>query len=165
MRTLYFYKSHLGYQEYPVPSDLENFYEVQVQDNYEWDGKAYDPTSNSFVTNSDTDAVLILAKLNEINEWYEYQRENGYVVYNGNKYDLDKTARENLTSILLAGAFTLDYWTTYDNIDIPSTFDDIKNIHALIVERGSQLHARQRKMKTEVAQLTGDAINNYVVSW
>ena len=100
----------------------------------------------------------------EINDWRAAQ-EIGGVEYNGWTFDSDPSARERIQAVVVAGSNPLGIWTDAENIDRPMTYEDVRGLFGAIVQRGAEIHARQRAMKAEIDTLSDDDLVNFVVGW
>lgn len=49
MKKIYIYKDRLNeYQEYPIPKNLDNYHQVEVEDGFDIIGKIYNPNTKTF---------------------------------------------------------------------------------------------------------------------
>lgn len=165
MKTqLYIHKKTGAIQQYPVPTDLNNYYTAMVPDNFVYNiYTKYDPVSKSFSTVVDNQ-VNINLKLKEINSWTAAQLDNATVEYNGFKFDADIKSRDTINATINA-KYDVKVWTTKDNKTINTTFDDLVVILKSIIELHQRIHNRQREMKDSVLLLTGTDVTNYKVQW
>lgn len=100
----------------------------------------------------------------QIQQW-RAQQETGGFVHAGHRWDTDRDAITRMQSTLLTGTNPLGFWTSADNVDVPMDFAGLQALWVAFVQFGGAVHVRQRQMKDEVAQLTGDALLNYRVGW
>lgn len=121
-------------------------------------------------------ADFIAAKHAEINTWRDNQeRENLLFDHDGQQWDggVDSKNRmdETLALANALGGLPADFfWTTADNQDIPMDLPTLQALAGALAAarglRGFDIHARQRQMKAEVAELTNiDAVTAYLVGW
>lgn len=126
------------------------------------------------VTQAEADEALSIhllesaksSKRGEINAWRSAQEEAGLIL-GGNKWDSDKTSFQRIMAVALAGAEPpTGYWTSFDNVDVPMTGEQLRELYAAMLTAGSQIHDRQRTMKTEVDALSDvAAVESYIVGW
>lgn len=110
--------------------------------------------------------------LDRINAWRDEQ-EQALIVFDhgGRQWDGGLVVRQRLQPVIALAALPEGfYWTAADNVDVPMTLAELRDLNAAheaaIVTRGWQIHARQRAMKTEVAALeTVESVRAYVVGW
>lgn len=104
----------------------------------------------------------------EINNW-RIQQETGkdlIVVYNDHNWNASPVAFARIKDALLS-TYTPPYWTDADDNDVAGiTRDDLVAIIDKIVEKGFEIHARQRDMKKEIEAMTrASDVQAYIVGW
>ncbi|MEF1256013.1 DUF4376 domain-containing protein [Vibrio sp. M260112] len=111
--------------------------------------------------------LLQVAKRNEINQWRDTQEANPdeVVAVNGIEWDANPSARSRIESTLNSG-YLPPFWTDANDVDQPISIDVLKAIHAAIVQRGFEIHTRQRQMKAEIKQIINfETLEAYKVGW
>lgn len=118
------------------------------------------------------DAEPWAAALAAIDRWRDEQEASSITFEHGGRtWDGGLKTRTRLQPVLslpeLPPGF---FWTDAANNDVPVTLAELQALHVAheiaIVQRGFQIHARQRQMKAEVAALqTPDDVRAYVVGW
>ncbi|MGD8172126.1 DUF4376 domain-containing protein [Vibrio sp. TRT 21S02] len=111
--------------------------------------------------------LLKEAKRKEINHWRDTQEANAEqkVVVSSIEWDAGPSDRIRIESTL-AGDFIPPFWTDANDIDQPIGRDSLKAIHTAIVQRGFEIHARQREMKCEIETITDfSTLEAYQVDW
>lgn len=111
--------------------------------------------------------LLQVAKRNEINQWRDTQEAspNDIVTVNGIEWDANPSARSRIESTLNSD-YLPPFWTDANDVDQPITLDVLKAVHTAIVQRGFEIHARQRQMKAEIDQITDFAtLEAYPIGW
>ena len=111
--------------------------------------------------------LLQVAKRNEINQWRDAQEASPkeIVTVNGTEWDANPSARSRIESTL-SGDYLPPFWTDANDVDQPITLDVLKAVHTAIVQRGFEIHARQREMKAEIEQITDfETLEAYKVGW
>ena len=124
-------------------------------ENAEWDGEKW-------VTSLD---LVRTSKYREINIWRDAEeaKPDRTVTANDIEWDADPTARIRIESTL-SSTFIPPFWTDANNKDQPIDRDGLQAIHTAIVKAGFDIHARQREMKKEIAELTTiEAVQAYQV--
>jgi len=108
----------------------------------------------------------------DINTWRDSQEGSGILFdYAGRRWDGGLTVRTRLQPVVaLAQLPSGFYWTSANNEDVPMDLEALRELNAAheaaLVARGWEIHARQRCMKLEVAELdTAEALQAYVVGW
>lgn len=108
----------------------------------------------------------------DINTWRDEQ-ENSPILFDhaGREWDGGLVVRTRLQPVVAMVAVPEGfYWTDAANEDVPMDINAVRDLNAAheaaIVARGWAIHARQRQMKAEVAELqTAEALQGYVVGW
>lgn len=61
------------------------------------------------------------------------------------------------------------FWTDRDNNDVTLTLSELRNLSAAhevaLVTRGFEIHARQRAMKTAVAEMDAEQLQAFAPGW
>ncbi|MDN0075603.1 DUF4376 domain-containing protein [Crenobacter sp. SG2303] len=123
--------------------------------------------------------VALLAEQREaaaaaVTQWKEAQIAAGTVFeFDGHRWDGGLTVRYQMASTIAAaeqiGLPTGFFWTDADDRDVAVTLDQLKALqsaHELaMVARGWEIHARQREMKREVAEMTLEQLAEFVPCW
>lgn len=100
-----------------------------------------------------------------INAWKAKEMNSGFA-WSGHQWDSDETARTNIMAVALAGlASPLGYWTDADNQDVPVDATGMQSMYAAMLQKGAEIHARQRAMKEELASYSLEQLANFVPSW
>jgi hypothetical protein len=110
---------------------------------------------------------LKAARNAEINAWRNAQESatDRTVAVDDIVWDANPAARTRIESTL-ASTFIPPFWTDADNVDQSIDRDGLQAVHTAIVQAGFEIHARQRAMKTEVAELTTvEEVQAYQVGW
>lgn len=111
--------------------------------------------------------LLRVAKRNDINQWRADQEANPdeMVTVDSIEWDANPSARSRIESTLNSD-YLPPFWTDANDVDQPITLDTLKSIHTAIVQRGFEIHARQRTMKAEIEQITDFAtLDAYPIGW
>lgn len=111
--------------------------------------------------------LLRVAKRNEINQWRVTQEANPdeIVTVNDIEWDANPSARYRIESTL-SSDYLPSYWTDANDVDQPITLDVLKAVHTAIVQRGFEIHERQRQMKAEIEQFTDfETLEPYKIGW
>lgn len=111
--------------------------------------------------------LLRVDKRSQINLWRDAQEANTQqkVIVNSIEWDAGPSDRIRIQSTL-AGDFIPQFWTDANDIDQPINRDNLKAIHTAIVQRGFEIHARQREMKCEIETITDfPTLEAYQVDW
>jgi hypothetical protein len=110
-------------------------------------------------------SIAIEAARNAINNWKASQIVSGFD-WNGHHWDSDETAKANIMAIALAGlASPLGYWTDAANNDVPVDAAGMQAMYAAMLQRGAEIHARQRAMKLSLETMTLEELQVFVPSW
>lgn len=108
-------------------------------------------------------------KKQEINQWRAVDLQSMTVSHNGNMFDADKTARENMTSVvsaIQAGIPVPDplNWRTADNITVQLSHNDIVTISGLMLDKVQLTYEKSWLLKNQVDQ-TVDQAGLDVIEW
>lgn len=137
------------------------------------DGELMDMTPEEVAAMQPSIDALAAGKLADIAKWRDEQ-EQGVVGYMGYVWQGDPTSRDRINTTLLSCAATRTlppgfFWTSFDNTDVPVSYDDLEGLLRIIVGQGFSIHSRQRQMKGEIAALVAagdrDGVANYTVGW
>ena len=80
--------------------------------------------------------------------------------------DSDPVSVQRITSIGAAGlAPPSGYWTNAHNEDIPVDLDGMRALYLAMLQRGSEIHDRQREMKQALAALSFDELLAFQPGW
>ncbi|MBP8813415.1 MAG: DUF4376 domain-containing protein [Laribacter sp.] len=100
-----------------------------------------------------------------INAWRSEQERGGFW-WNGCLWDSDPVSVQRITSIGAAGlAPPSGYWTNAHNEDIPVDLDGMRALYLAMLQRGSEIHDRQREMKQALAALSFDELLAFQPGW
>lgn len=100
-----------------------------------------------------------------VNAWKLQQLNSGFD-WNNHHWDSDETAKANIMAVALAGlASPLGYWTDADNNDVPVDAAGMQAMYAAMLQRGAEIHARQRAMKLSLETMTLEELQAFVPSW
>ena len=89
-----------------------------------------------------------------INTWRSEQECTGFW-WNGKLWDSDPVSVQRITSIGAAGLPPPGgYWTDANNQDVPLDADGMRALYLAMLQRGGEIHDRQRAMKLALATLT-----------
>ena len=101
----------------------------------------------------------------KINVWRKEQEESGFW-WNGSVWDSDPLSAQRITAIGAAGlAPPSGYWTNSSNQDIPVDQTQMRELYLAMLQRGSEIHDRQRTMKVELATKTFEELLVFQPDW
>ncbi|WP_288843935.1 DUF4376 domain-containing protein [uncultured Deefgea sp.] len=118
-----------------------------------------------------TDEELRQTVVEKINLWRDQQEQTGFL-FDHAEHTWDggvAVATRLQNSVKMPELPAGFYWTDADNVDVPMTHLQLKQLNAAhdqaIFAQGFRIHDRQRTMKAEVEKLSGEALAGYVVGW
>lgn len=118
----------------------------------------------------DIEALKLSTRV-EIEQWRDRQEREGIVfVFNGRAWDGGVKVRERLQPVLslkeLPEGF---FWTDHENNDVPMSVEELKLLSSAhevaLVQKGFEIHARQRQMKAEISNMTVQELKVFSPSW
>lgn len=106
-------------------------------------------------------------------ETWRAQEENGTVVFEhmGHEWEANKPTYQRMVQTLGLSDLPPGFiWTNHTNVDVPVTKMELQvlfdHMNAAMVQRGYQIHLRQREMKNELMGLTTvEDVLGYVIGW
>lgn len=108
----------------------------------------------------------------QIESWRDAQERAGVKFdFGGQEYDGGDKSRLRLQDAVASGigASGQFFWTNEANEDVPMDSEALDGLYGAMmaarVQRGFQIHVRQRQMKEEIAALDVDALQAYQVGW
>ena len=118
----------------------------------------------------DVEALRSAARA-QIEQWRDQQEHEGLTfTYDGRTWDGGLIVRQRLQPVVNLSALPPGFfWTDYDNNDVPLTLSELRELSAAnevaLVTRGFEIHARQRAMKTEVAEMDAEQLQAFAPGW
>lgn len=98
------------------------------------------------------------AKL-KIEQWRDTQEKNSIIfTHNGRSWDGGLKVRQRLQPVIALETLPAGFfWTDHDNNDVPMTLQELRDLNAehevALVTRGFEIHALQRRMKSEISEM------------
>ena len=118
----------------------------------------------------DVEALRSAARA-QIEKWRDQQEHEGLTfTHDGRAWDGGLIVRQRLQPVVSLPALPPGFfWTDRDNNDVPLTLSDLRELSAAhevaLVTRGFEIHARQRAMKTAVAEMDAEQLQAFAPGW
>ena len=118
----------------------------------------------------DIDALRSAAR-EQIEKWRDIQENDGLTfMHDGRAWDGGLIVRQRLQPVVSLPALPPGFfWTDRDNNDVPLTLSELRELSAAhevaMVTRGFEIHARQRAMKTAVADMDAVQLQAFAPGW
>lgn len=118
----------------------------------------------------DVEALRSAARA-QIEQWRDQQEHEGLTfTHDGRAWDGGLIVRQRLQPVAslpdLPPGF---FWTDHDNNDVTVTLSELRELSAAhevaLVTRGFEIHARQRAMKTAVAEMDAEQLQAFAPGW
>lgn len=107
----------------------------------------------------------------QIEQWRDQQEREGITfMHDGRAWDGGLIVRQRLQPVVILPALPPGFfWTDHDNNDVPVTLSELRELSAAhevaLVTRGFEIHARQRAMKTAVAEMDAEQLQAFAPGW
>ncbi len=107
----------------------------------------------------------------QIEQWRDQQEHEGLTfTHDGRAWDGGLIVRQRLQPVVSLPALPPGFfWTDHDNNDVPVTLSELRELSAAhevaLVTRGFEIHARQRAMKTAVAEMDAEQLQAFAPGW
>ena len=118
----------------------------------------------------DIDALRSAAR-EQIEKWRDIQENDGLIfLHDGRAWDGGLIVRQRLQPVVRLPALPPGFfWTDRDNNDVPVTLSELRELSAAhevaLVTRGFEIHARQRAMKSAVAEMDAEQLHSFTPNW
>ena len=118
----------------------------------------------------DVEALRSAARA-QIEQWRDQQEHEGLTfTHDGRAWDGGLIVRQRLQPVVSLQALPDGFfWTDHDNNDVPVTLSELRDLSAAhevaLVIRGFEIHARQRAMKAEVAEMDTEQLQVFTPNW
>ena len=118
----------------------------------------------------DIDALRSAAR-EQIEKWRDIQENDGLIfLHDGRAWDGGLIVRQRLQPVVNLSALPPGFfWTDHDNHNVPLTLSELRGLSGVhevaLVTRGFEIHARQRAMKTEVAEMDAEQLQAFAPGW
>lgn len=119
---------------------------------------------------ADVEALRSAARA-QIEQWRDQQENEGITfVHDGREWDGGLIVRQRLQPVVSLPALPPGFfWTDRDNNDVPLTLSELRELsdahEVALVTRGFEIHARQRAMKAEVADMDAEQLQAFAPGW
>lgn len=123
-----------------------------------------------FTPPADVEALRSAARA-QIEQWRDQQEHEGLTfTHDGRAWDGGLIVRQRLQPVVSLPALPPGFfWTDRDNNDVPLTLSELRELSAAhevaLVTRGFEIHARQRAMKAEVADMDAEQLQAFAPGW
>lgn len=123
-----------------------------------------------FTPPMDVEALRSAARA-QIEKWRDQQEHEGLTfTHDGRAWDGGLIVRQRLQPVVSLPALPPGFfWTDHDNNDVPVTLSELRELSAAhevaLVTRGFEIHARQRAMKTAVADMDAEQLQVFAPGW
>ena len=118
----------------------------------------------------DVEALRSAARA-QIEQWRDQQEHEGIVfTHDGRAWGGGLIVRQRLQPVVSLPALPPGFfWTDHDNDDVPITLSELRELsdahEVALVTRGFEIHARQRAMKTAVAEMDAEQLQAFAPGW
>ena len=107
----------------------------------------------------------------QIEQWRDQQEHEGITfTHDGREWDGGLIVRQRLQPVVNLPALPPGFfWTDHYNNDVPVTLSELRELSAAhevaLVTRGFEIHARQRAMKSAVAEMDAEQLQSFAPGW
>lgn len=119
---------------------------------------------------ADVDALRVKA-VASIEQWRDIEERAGITFWHeGRVWDGGLIVRQRLQPVVSLSSLPPGFfWTDHDNNDVSVTLSELRDLSAAhevaLVTRGFEIHARQRALKTAVAEMDAEQLQAFAPGW